>query len=172
MLASLIRRQDEQFPSGEVFMAARVIAGLAELQSLVGQRLGTSDWFEVTQERVNAFAEATGDRQWIHCDPVRAAAESPYGGTIAHGFYTLSLCISLSESSFRVDGLKMIVNYGVNRVRFPSAVRVGSRVRMQSDLLEIKPAAEGVQGIFKHVIEVEGAGRPACVVESVLRLFF
>jgi acyl dehydratase len=153
-------------------MAVRVIAGLAELQSLVGQTLGTSDWFDVSQERVNAFAEATGDRQWIHCDPVRAAAESPYGGTIAHGFYTLSLCITLAESSFRVDGLRMIVNYGVNRVRFPSAVKVGSRVRMQSDLLEVKPAAEGVQAVFKHVIQVEGGSRPACVVESVLRLFF
>ena len=153
-------------------MAVRVIKGLEELQALVGKPLGTSDWFDVTQERVNAFAEATGDRQWIHCDPVRAAAESPYGGTIAHGFYTLSLCITLAESSFAISGLRMIVNYGVNRVRFPSAVKVGSRVRMTSDLLEIKPAAEGVQAVFKHVIEIEGGTRPACVVESVLRLFF
>jgi acyl dehydratase len=153
-------------------MAVRVIAGLAELQSLVGQTLGTSDWLDVTQERVNEFAEATGDRQWIHCDPRRAAAESQYGGTIAHGFFTLSLCIKLAESSFVVEGVRMIVNYGVNRVRFPSAVKVGSRVRMQSDLLEVKTAAEGVQAVFKHVISVEGATRPACVVESVLRLFF
>jgi acyl dehydratase len=145
---------------------------MSELQTLVGQTLGTSDWFEVTQERVNAFADSTGDRQWIHCDPVRAAAESPYGGTIAHGFYTLSLCIVLSESSFRIEGLRMIVNYGVNRVRFPSAVKIGTRVRMQSDLLEVKPAAEGVQAVFKHVISAEGETRPACIVESVLRLFF
>jgi acyl dehydratase len=153
-------------------MAARVISGLAELQALIGSHLGTSDWHLVTQESVTAFAEATGDRQWIHCDPVRAAAESPYGGTIAHGFYTLSLCIALSESAYRVEGLKMIINYGVNRVRFPSAVRVGSRVRLQSHLLDVKPAAEGVQAVFKHVIEVEGGTRPACVIESVLRLFF
>ena len=153
-------------------MTVRVITGLEELQSLVGKQIGISDWFDVTQERVNTFAEATGDRQWIHCDPVRAAAESPYGGTIAHGFYTLSLCIALAESSFKIAGLRMIVNYGVNRVRFPSAVKVGSRVRMTSDLLEIKPAAEGVQAVFKHVIAVEGGSRPACVIESVLRLFF
>jgi acyl dehydratase len=153
-------------------VSVRVISGLAELQSFIGRTLGTSDWFDVTQARIDAFAEATGDRQWIHCDPLRAAAESPYGGTIAHGFFTLSLCIKLTESSFRIDGLRMIVNYGVNRVRFPSAVKVGSRVRMQSDLLEVKPAAEGVQAVFKHVIEIEGGSRPACVVESVLRLFF
>ncbi len=153
-------------------MAARIIQGLEELQSLVGQRLGVGDWLEISQDRVNAFAEATGDRQWIHTDPVRAAAESPYGGAIAHGFLSLSLCIALAESSFRVEGVRMIVNYGLNRVRFPQPVKVGSRVRMLTDLLEVNPAAQGVQAVFKHTIEVEGAARPACVIESVLRLFF
>ncbi|MCE9605205.1 MAG: MaoC family dehydratase [Planctomycetia bacterium] len=153
-------------------MAARTITGLEELQSFVGKRLGSSDWFDVTQARIDAFAEATGDRQWIHCDPARAAVESPYGTTSAHGFFTLSLCIQLADTSFHIAGVKMIVNYGLNRVRFPMPVKVGSRIRMNSDLLELKPAAQGVQAVFKHSFEVEDVARPACVVESVLRLFF
>lgn len=153
-------------------MGLRVINGLEDLQSLVDQRLGVSDWLEVTQDRINAFAESTGDRQWIHVDPERAKVESPYGCTIAHGFLTLSLSITLAESAFRIDGVRMIVNYGLNRVRFPSPVRVGSRIRSVTDLLEVKPAADGVQAVFKHTIEVEGADKPASVIESVLRLFF
>lgn len=153
-------------------MAVNKITGLEELKGFVGKRLGSSDWFDITQERVNAFAEATGDRQWIHCDPARAATESPYGTTIAHGFFTLSLCIQLADTSFHIGGVTMIVNYGLNRVRFPMPVKVGSRLRMNSDLLELKPAAQGVQAIFKHSFEVEGVPRPACVMESVLRLFF
>lgn len=153
-------------------MAARIIHGADELRTLVGQKLGTSEWCEVTQDRVDAFAAATGDDQWIHCDPARAAAEGPYGTTVAHGFLTLSLCIALSQTSFQVEGVKMIINYGLNRVRFPSPVKVGSRVRMHSELLEIRDAAQGLQAVFKHTIEAEGAGRPACVLESVLRLFF
>jgi len=153
-------------------MPVNVISGLDELKGYVGKRLGSSDWYDVTQERVNAFADATGDHQWIHCDPVRAATDSPYGTTIAHGFFTLSLCIQLTETSFRVEGLSMIVNYGLNRVRFPMPVKVGSRLRMNSDLLELKGAAQGYQAVFKHSFEVEGVPRPACVAESVLRLFF
>lgn len=153
-------------------MALRVIQGIEELTSLVGRPLGTSDWLEITQECVNAFAAATGDHQWIHCDPARAAVEGPYGTTVAHGFLTLSLCIALTETSFRVEGVTMIINYGLNRVRFPAPVRVGSRVRMHSELLELREAAEGYQGVFKHTIEAEGESRPACVMEAVLRLFF
>jgi acyl dehydratase len=153
-------------------MTARVIQGLDELRSLVGQRLGTSDWFDVTQERVTAFADATCDRQWIHVDPERAARESPYGGTVAHGFYTLSLAIVLSDQAFRVDGLKMIVNYGLNRVRFPTAVRVGARIRLHVDLLELVDASQGVQVALKETFEIDGEKRPACVAEHVLRLFF
>jgi acyl dehydratase len=156
----------------KTLMPVNTITGLAELQTYVGKKLGSSDWYDVTQERIDAFAEATGDRQWIHCDPVRAAAESPYGGTIAHGFFTLSLCIQLADTSFHIAGVKMIVNYGLNRVRFPMPVKVGSRIRMNSDLLELKEAAQGVQAVFKHSFEVEGIARPACVIESVLRLFF
>jgi acyl dehydratase len=153
-------------------MAATVIHGLDELRKLVGGRLGTSDWYDVTQERVTAFADATGDRQWIHVDAERAARESPYGTTIAHGFFTLSLAVLLSGQAFRVEGLKMIVNYGLNRVRFPAPVKVGSRIRMHVDLLGITEAAQGVQAVLKETYEIEGEARPACVVEHVLRLFF
>lgn len=153
-------------------MPPQIIPGLEGLRALVGKRLGTSDWYDVTQERVNAFADATGDHQWIHVDPVRAANESPYGTTIAHGFFTLSLVISLSDQAFRVDGVKMIVNYGLNRVRFTSSVKVGSRIRLHVDLQEVKDAAQGVQGVIKETFEIEGEAKPACIAEHVLRLFF
>lgn len=153
-------------------MATRVIKGLEELRSLVGQELGTSDWFEITQERVNAFADGTGDHQWIHCDPVRAAKESPYGGTVAHGFLTLSLCNTLSQQAFTIDGVRMVLNYGLNRVRFPNPVRVGARVRMASVLMELKETRGSVQVVCKQTFEVEGEPRPACVAETIVRLFF
>lgn len=153
-------------------MSVRTINGLEELRSLVGKPLGTSEWYDVTQARVNAFAEATGDRQWIHVDPERAAIESPYKTTIAHGFFTISLTIALCEQAFRVEGVKMVVNYGLNRVRFPSAVPVGSRVRLVAELVSLTDASQGVQVVLKETFEVEGAARPACVAEQVLRLFF
>lgn len=153
-------------------MPPRLIPGLEGLRALIGQRLGTSEWYDVTQERVTAFADATGDHQWIHIDPVRAKTESPYGTTIAHGFFTLSLAIALSDQAFRVEGVKMIVNYGLNRVRFPSSVKVGARIRLHVDLQEIVEASQGVQAVIKETFEVEGEPRPACVAEHVLRLFF
>lgn len=153
-------------------MAVRVIKGLEELRTLVGQRIGTSDWFEITQERVNAFAEGTDDFQWIHCDPERAKAESPYGTTVAHGFLTLALCISLSQKIYVIEGLRMVLNYGLNRVRFPNPVPVGSRVRMTTDLLELKDTRGSVQMTCKQTFEVEGTGKPACVAETIVRLFF
>jgi acyl dehydratase len=153
-------------------MPVRVIAGLDELRSLVGTRLGTSEWYDVTQERVDSFAEATGDRQWIHVDPVRAAKESPYGTTIAHGFFTLAHTIEFARQAFEIQGLKMVVNYGLNRVRFPSPVKVGSRVRMHVDLQSLEDSARGVQVVLKETFEVHGESRPACVAEQVLRLFF
>ncbi|HJT34046.1 MAG TPA: MaoC family dehydratase, partial [Pirellulales bacterium] len=129
-------RRDLQSVVGGLFylrrlrMTVRRIQGLEELRSLVGQCLGTSDWIQITQERVEAFAAGTDDRQWIHCDPRRAAKDSPYGTTVAHGFLTLSLCNVLVEQIFAIEGVRMVLNYGVNRVRFPAPVRVGSRVRM------------------------------------------
>lgn len=152
-------------------MPPRVIKGIDELKSLIGQRLGTSDWFVVTQERIEAFADGTDDHQWIHCDPERARRESPYGTTIAHGFLTLSLSIPLTQQIYAVEGVKMIINYGLNRVRFPAPVRAGARVRMTTDLLDVKPGSQGVQIICKQTFEVEGESRPACVAETVARVF-
>jgi acyl dehydratase len=153
-------------------MAARVIKGLDELRTLVGQQLGTSDWYDITQQRVNDFADGTGDHQWIHCDPERAKRESPYGTTIAHGFFTLSLTNTLMQQILSVEGLKMIINYGLNRVRFPSAVKVGARVRMTSELMELIETRTSVQAVFKQTFEIEGEPRPACVAEGIVRLFF
>jgi acyl dehydratase len=153
-------------------MPPREIDGIEGLQALVGQPLGQSDWFLVTQERVNSFAEGTGDHQWIHCDPERAARESPYGTTVAHGFFTLSLSPVLAQQIYSVKGLRLVLNYGLNRVRFPGPVKVGSRVRMRCELLEAKVTPHGVQVTTKNAFEVEGEEKPVCVAESVVRMFF
>lgn len=153
-------------------MTVRRIQGLEELRSLVGQCLGTSDWIQVTQERVDAFAAGTDDRQWIHCDPHRAAGESPYGTTVAHGFLTLSLCNALVGQIFAIEGVRMVLNYGLNRVRFPAPVRVGSRVRMSCTLIALKETRGCVQATFKQSFEVDDEPKPACVAETVVRIFF
>ena len=153
-------------------MPPRIINGLSELKTLVGQNIATSDWVEITQEQVNQFAEATGDHQWLHVDPERAKLESPFGKTIAHGFLTLSLCPALAMQSFVVDGVKMGVNYGLNRVRFPNAVPVGARVRMTTQLAELKECQEGATITYKQTFEVEGETKPACVAETMVRLYF
>jgi acyl dehydratase len=140
-----------------------------ELESLVGEELGASDWQEITQERVNAFADVTGDHQWIHVDPERAAS-GPFGGTIAHGYLTLSLLPALMSEVWRVEGVRMSINYGLNRVRFPSPVRVGSRVRVVGRLKEISPVDGGVQGVVEATVEIEGGAKPAAVAETVFRL--
>lgn len=153
-------------------MPVRVIEGLAELKTLVGQNLGTSDWVPITQEQIQMFADATGDHQWLHTDPQRAKTESPYGQTIAHGFLTLSLCPALSQRIFTVDGVKMGVNYGLNRVRFPNAVKVGSRVRLTAQLTDLKECQGGATITYKQTVEVEGEEKPACVAEMMARLYF
>ena len=145
-------------------------ATLIELQALVGQELGRSDWLQVSQERINQFAQATGDHQWIHIDPERAAA-GPFGAPVAHGFLTLSLLPLLSETAFAVDDVRMGVNYGLNRVRFMSPVKVGSRVRAGFKLLSYEPLDGGAQLITRATIEVEGESKPACVAESVSRRY-
>lgn len=142
---------------------------VADLPLLVGQRIGVSEWVEITQDMVQGFANATGDRQWIHCDPARARDESPYGGAIAHGFLTLSLGPMLAEQVFALAGVRLTLNYGLNRVRFPSAVRVGSRVRMYADLLDLKQVSGGLQVVLKETFEIEGDDKPACVAEVVVR---
>ncbi|HEY3183704.1 MAG TPA: MaoC family dehydratase [Gaiellaceae bacterium] len=147
----------------------RVVNGIGDLETLVGEELGASDWHEITQERVNAFADATGDHQWIHVDPVRAAA-GPFGVTIAHGYLTLSMLPALMGEVWRVEGVRMSINYGLNRVRFPSPVHVGARVRVIGRLKEISPVDGGVQGVVETTVEIEGGAKPAAVAETVFRL--
>jgi len=145
-------------------------AHLADLQGLVGQELGCSDWLQVDQARIDLFAEATGDRQWIHTDPARAAA-GPFGATVAHGFLTLSLLPVLFETGFVIDDIRMGVNYGLNRVRFAAPVRAGSRLRGRFRLLAYEPLDGGAQLTVESVIELEGSVKPACVAESVSRRY-
>ena len=143
---------------------------LAELQTLVGQELGASDWIVVDQQRINLFADATGDHQWIHVDAVRSAA-GPFGTTVAHGFLTLSLLPEMSASAFAIDDAKMGVNYGLNRVRFPSPVPVNSRLRGHFKLLSFEPIQGGAQIVVEVTMEREGSDKPVCVAESIARRF-
>ena len=143
---------------------------LAELQTLVGQELGASDWIVVDQQRIDLFADATGYHQWIHIDPIRAAA-GPFGTTVAHGFLTLSLLPEMSASAFAIDDAKMGVNYGLNRVRFPSPVPVNSRLRGHFKLLSFEPIQGGAQMVVEVTMEREGSDKPVCVAESIARRF-
>ena len=149
-------------------MAQTVFEDLAAVQAAVGQHLGTSDWLEVTQDRIGQFAEATGDHQWIHVDPERAAA-GPFGAPIAHGYLTLSLSNFFLPQIVEVRGVSMGVNYGVDKVRFPSPVKVGARVRASAVLSAVDEIPGGVQTTMVVTIEVEGSDKPACVIESVSR---
>lgn len=144
----------------------RVINGAAELEQLVGQELGASEWVLVDQERVNLFADATGDHQWIHIDEEKAK-DGPFGGTIAHGFLTLSLLPLLGSQVTDVTGMKMKINYGLNKVRFPNPVKVGSKVRDVVTLKEVTRKDSGIQVVMNHVIEIEGQDRPAAIAEAV-----
>ena len=143
---------------------------LASLQARVGEHLATSPWLTLDQQRIDLFAEATGDHQWIHVDPVRAAA-GPFGTTIAHGFLTLSLLPELTASAMQVDDVKMGVNYGLNRVRFMAPVPVGSRLRGQIRLKAYEPIDGGAQLTMEISIEREGATKPVCVAEALSRRF-
>lgn len=149
----------------------REIASLAELKSLIGQEVAVSDWVQISQERVNLFAEATGDRQWIHLDVERCRKESPYGGTIAHGFLTLSLLPMLMEGAIVMTDVKMGVNYGLNKVRFPAPVPVGSRVRGRMTLLTVEDIEGGAQMSWQVTMEREGGDKPVCVAESISRRY-
>jgi acyl dehydratase len=143
---------------------------LADLQPLVGQELGVSEWICVEQRRIDQFADATGDHQWIHIDPVRAAA-GPFKTTVAHGFLTLSLLPEMSASAFEVRDTRMGVNYGLNRVRFPAPVPSGSRLRGRFKLLSYEPIEGGAQLTVEVTMEREGSPKPVCVAESVARRF-
>lgn len=145
-------------------------AHLHDLMALVGQNIGTSDWLVIDQSRIDDFARATGDFQWIHVDPVRAA-DGPFGATVAHGFLTLSLLPVLFESAFAIDDVTMGLNYGLNRVRFTAPVKVGSRVRGQFVLKSYDMIDGGAQLTVVCTVELEGSSRPACVAESVTRRF-
>ena len=143
---------------------------LAELQPLVGQEIGTSEWLVIDQDRIDAFAHATGDHQWIHTDPARAAG-GPFGATVAHGFLTLSLLPLLFETGFAIADVRMGVNYGLNRVRFAAPVRVGSRLRGHFKLLAYDALEGGAQLTVQATVELEGSPKPACVAETVSRRY-
>jgi acyl dehydratase len=151
-------------------MSITVFEHLAELQPRVGETLGTSAWIEIDQRRIDLFAEATGDHQWIHVDPARAAA-GPFGTTIAHGFLTLSLLPEMFAGAFAVADTRMGVNYGLNRVRFTAPVPVGSRLRGRFKLLAYEPFAGGAQLTVEVTIEREGADKPVCIAESLTRRY-
>jgi len=149
----------------------REIASLAQLKELIGQEVAVSGWTEITQERVNQFAEATGDLQWIHVDVERSKKESPFGGPVAHGFLTLSLLPKLMADAVSVPDVKMGVNYGLNKVRFPAPVPVGSRLRAHMTLQAVEDIPGGAQVTWLVTIEREGSDKPVCVAESISRRY-
>jgi acyl dehydratase len=144
--------------------------GLDEIKTYVGRELGVSDWHLVTQQNIDQFAEVTGDDQWIHIDPERAR-QSPFGGTIAHGYYTLSLAPRFSYDMFKFEGFTFGVNYGLNRVRFPAPMPVGGRVRMRAKLLALEDIPGGAQITTELTFEREGGEKPVCVAESLSRVY-
>lgn len=153
-------------------MPPRKIQGDSELHALLGQETGVSDWLTVAQEMIDRFAETTHDRQWIHIDRERAQQESPYGTTIAHGFLTLSLISHLHHQAVEIEGnYSRVINYGLNRVRFPNAVRAGSRIRGRSTLQALTELDDGLQLTWLVTVEVEGQPKPALVAEWLIRLF-
>ena len=145
----------------------RTLTGIDDLETLVGQHLGTSEWVDITQERIDAFAEATGDHQWIHVDPERAS-DGPFGTTIAHGYLTLSLLPLFYSTVYRVEGVRMGINYGANKVRFLTPVPVGSRLRGSIEVGEVKRVPNGgAQVTWNVTVELEGSDRPACYAEAI-----
>lgn len=150
--------------------ALRTVTGLDEIKALAGTDLGRTDWLEITQDRVNTFADATGDHQWIHVAPERAAL-GPFGGPIAHGYLTLSLVIPLFNDLLALDGLSMSINYGLDKVRFPSPVKVGAKIRLHGVVDSVEDVkGNGVEMRLTFTIEVQGAEKPACVASAVYRL--
>jgi acyl dehydratase len=141
---------------------------VASLTGAVGTVLGPGPWLEIDQDRVDLFADATGDHQWIHVDPERAAG-GPFGGTIAHGYLTLSMLPVLMKDLYAVDGVKLGINYGLNKVRFPAPVRVGSKVRLTAEIASVDEIPGGVQMVLRSTVEADGTDKPVCVAESVVR---
>lgn len=152
-------------------MPVTEIESIAQLGEYVGREVGTSDWLDVSQERINQFAEATEDRQWIHLDVERAARESPFKETIAHGFLSLSLLSVLGKSAMSVDGVRMGINYGLNRVRFVSPVPAGARIRGRFTLATLEEIKGGVQATWNVTVERDGSAKPCCVAEWLVRYY-
>jgi acyl dehydratase len=153
-------------------MPSIVLETLQSLKDFVGREIGTTDWFLVTQERIRLFAEATEDRQWIHIDPERARTESPYGATIAHGFLTLSLLSYLIKQAIQIPrDVRLSVNYGLNRVRFPAPVRAGSEIRARVTLQSFKGLPDGVEAVFGVSVECKDSAKPCCVAEWIVRYY-
>jgi acyl dehydratase len=150
-------------------LAKTVIDGAVGLKSLVGKELGKTPWKEMTYEAIVKFADATGDHQWIHVDKERAARESPYGRPIAHGYFTLSLVAGLFFELVEVKGFKMVINYGLNKVRFPNALKEGQKYRLNVKLGEVKEFPGGMEGLIAATVEIEGEVKPACAAELVFR---
>ena len=150
----------------------RIIGSQEELKALVSQKVVSSGWVDITQERVDQFAQATGDCQWIHLDVERSRRESPFGGTVAHGFLSLSLLPMFMEESIAMTGVKMGLNYGLNKVRFPAPVPVGSRLRAHLTLLAVDDIEGGVQASWEVVIERQGSEKPVCVAEMLVRQYY
>jgi acyl dehydratase len=148
----------------------KVFTDLDGIRAAKGSVLGTSDWLTIDQTRIDRFAEATGDHQWIHVDPGRAAT-GPFGATIAHGFLTLSLLPYFAVQNYRIEGARLSVNYGLNKVRFITPVRVGCRLRGITELIGVEDLDTGVQLLFRTTIEIEGSARPACVAETLSRQY-
>jgi acyl dehydratase len=148
----------------------RTITGLEDLKNAEGEELGTSDWHEVIQSDIDKFADVTGDHQWIHVDPERAR-DTPFGGTIAHGYYVLSLAPYLGEQIFALEGFAFAVNYGLNRVRFPAPLPVGSRVRMHAKLEQVEDVQGGAQMTMELTFEREDGDKPVCVAETLARVY-
>ena len=154
-------------------MPTLVLESLQSLKDYVGREIATTGWLPVTQERIRQFAEATGDSQWIHVDPERARRESPYSATIAHGFLTLSSMSHFIREAIQLPGnVKQTINYGLNRVRFPAPVRAGEKIRARVRLQSCRELPGSVEAVFEITIETEGAGKPCCVAEWILRYFF
>ncbi len=150
----------------------KTITSIADARGLLGQELGVSDWLTIDQRRINDFADVTGDHQWIHVDVERAKSQSPYRAPIAHGFLTLSLIPALSKDNFRIQNAQLVINYGLNKVRFLNPVPVGSRIRVRSELIDVKAADTSADLTVRHTVEIDGAERPAAVAEMIARAVF
>jgi acyl dehydratase len=153
-------------------MPPLVVRDPQALKGFVGREIGVTDWLCIEQGRIEQFAQATEDRQWIHLDSVRASSESPYGSTIAHGFLTLSLTSRFLRETMQIQGgVRLVVNYGLNRVRFPAAVRVNSRIRGRVSLLDLRELPDSIEAAYKVTIEVELSDKPCCVAEWIVRYY-